>query len=580
MIWKLKEQAPEEFIRNFPEYPFAVLNLLYHRGLKTQAEVDEFFNPDYEQDLHDPFLMLGMKEAVGRIKEAIKKQEKIAIFGDYDADGVCGSVVLKTVLEELGADLSGGVYIPNRLKEGYGLSEASIKKTASEQVKLIITVDCGISGIEEIKLANDLGIDVLVTDHHQVGKILPPAYAIINPWQKNDQYPFKELAGAGVAFKLVQALLKKEKKIKAGWEKWLLDLVALATVADCMPLLGENRTLVRYGLIVLAQTKRLGLQELMKVTQLNPVFKIEKMSTNLDVYSLGFVLAPRLNAAGRIEHADLALDLLLTTDRRQARAMAEKIDNHNRRRQKMTDEIVAEIEAKIKQEVFDKQRPFVIESSKKWSPGIIGLVAGKIADRHCRPAIIFSEANGENLRGSARSIADFNLVEAIGKCKDLLVQFGGHPGAAGLEIKKENLAVFKERINEIAGVELKNKDLSPVMEIDFELGAAEIDWPLFDELIKFEPFGKGNQAPVFLAKNFSISSLRVVGNGSKHLKMELKNTSLPQKVFKAIGFGLMKNGGAGLAVGDKIDLVFEILKDEWRGRRELQLKIIDLKRSG
>jgi len=578
MIWKLKDQAPEKFINSFPEYPSAVLNLLYHRGLKTQAQVDEFFNPDYEGDLHDPFLMLGIREAVKRIKKAIVKQEQIAIFGDYDADGVCGSVVLKTVLEKIGANLRGGVFIPNRLKEGYGLSAEAIKKTVAEGTKIIITVDCGISSIEEIALANKLGVEVLVTDHHQVGRILPAAKIIINPWQVKDRYPFKDLAGAGVVFKLAQALVLESEAVNAGWEKWLLDLVALATVADCMPLLGENRTLVRYGLIVLAQTKRPGLQELMKVARLSPVFEIEKLATNLDAYSLGFVLAPRLNAAGRIEHADLALDLLLTDDREKAKEMAQKINDHNRRRQKMTEEIVTEIESKIKQTIFDKHQPFIVENSKEWSPGIIGLVAGKIADHHYRPTIIFSETEEGTFRGSARSVVGFNIVEAIGQCQELIIEFGGHPGAAGLSLKKENYIEFKEKINKIASAKLLDKDLTPALEIDAELQAEDINWPLFDELTKFEPFGKENEAPIFLARDFIISALRIVGNGSKHLKLELKNKQLPGKIFKAIGFGLVKNNPAEFKAGDSVDLVFEIIKDEWNGRRDLQLRVEDIKK--
>lgn len=579
MIWRIKERVPEEFIRGFPEYSLVVLSLLHHRGLKTQAQIDEFFNPDYEQDLHDSFLMRGIKPAVKRINQAIEKNEKIAIFGDYDADGICGAVILKTVLEKLGADLSGGIHIPNRLKEGYGLNKESIQRAVAAGAKLMITVDCGIAGIEEAILADGLGMDVIITDHHQPGSSLPPARAIINPWQKKDKYPFKELAGAGVAFKLGQALLKDNKDIKSGWEKWLLDLVALATVADCMPLLGENRTLVRYGLIVLAQTKRLGLRALMKTARLKPIFETEKMLTNLDVYSLGFVLAPRLNAAGRIERADLALDLLLTEDGAQAEIMAEKINDYNRLRQKMTDEIAAEIEGRIKMEVFDRRRLCIVAAEAVWSPGIIGLVAGKIADRHQRPAIIFcAAADGRRWRGSARSVAGFNIVAALAQCGDVLIQFGGHAGAAGLEILKENLAIFEERINAIAERELAGRDLTPALEVDFELDANDIAWPLFDELIKFEPFGKGNEAPVFLTRNFFIYSLRVVGNGSKHLKMELKNAACPQKIFKAIGFGLMKNGGADLSIGDKIDAVFEIIKDEWNGRRDLQLKIIDFKK--
>ena len=586
MLWKLKPTVPKEFIDQFPEYPCAVRELLWHRGLNSQEKIDEFFNPDYE-DLHDPFLMLGMKEAIKRLEKAIKKKTKIAIFGDYDADGVCGAVILKTVLEKLGADVSGRIYVPDRVKEGYGLNQDAIKKMAQEKVKLLVTVDCGISETADVDFANSSGIEVIITDHHQPGKKLPKAKAIINPWQAKDKYPFKELAGVGVAFKLAQALLSdkcsviSDKSIPKGWEKWLLDLVALGTVADCVPLLGENRILVKYGLIVLAQTQRAGLQELMKVARLNPIYEIEKLKTNLDTYSLGFVLAPRLNAAGRIDHADLAVDLLLTEDRAAAQEMAQKINDHNRQRQKITEDIVMEIERRIKDEIIDDENnPVIIASDPSWSPGVIGLVAGKIADRYNRPTFIFSAANGNGssrLRGSARSVPDFNLIEAISQCADLLIEFGGHIGAAGLELPAENLEAFKIKINAIAREAFKGKDLTPVLEADLKLQAKDIDWDLFDNLEKLEPFGEGNARPLWLVENLTIVSARVVGNGSKHLKLELKNENLPNKKFKAIGFGLAKNGNANLSFGDKIDIVCELIVDEWNGTRNLQLKIIDIK---
>ncbi|HRY52365.1 MAG TPA: single-stranded-DNA-specific exonuclease RecJ [Candidatus Portnoybacteria bacterium] len=580
MIWQLKPSAPKEFIAQFPEYNPVVLELLSRRGINTQEKIDEFFNPDYEGDLHDPFLMLGMAEAVKRITKAIENKEKIAIFGDYDADGVCGSVLLQATLAELGADISGGIYVPDRVKDGYGLNQEAIKKMKKEGVGLMLTVDCGISEKADIDFANSLGLEVVVTDHHQPGKSLPKAEAIVNPWQKKDKYPFKELAGVGVAFKLAQALIGSSKKTKPGWEKWLLDLVALGTVADCMPLLGENRTLVRYGLIVLAQTQRMGLQELMKVARLNPIYEIEKLKTNLDTYSLGFVLAPRLNAAGRIDHADLAVDLLLTQDRGEAAAMAKKINDHNGRRQKITEDIVKEIERRIAGDLNNEKKPVLFASDPNWSPGVIGLVAGKIADRHNRPAFIFSSASqGQptHLRGSARSVPAFNLIEAISACAELLAEYGGHIGAAGLELEAKNLAAFEEKINQIACQKLKGIDLTPVLEVDAELKPADIDWKLFDNLEKFEPFGKNNERPLWLIKNLEVAGVRVVGNGSKHLKLELKSEQLPKKTFKAIGFGLAGNGNADLAFGDKIDIVCEIIVDEWNGTRNLQLKIVDLK---
>ncbi|TSC53483.1 MAG: single-stranded-DNA-specific exonuclease [Parcubacteria group bacterium LiPW_39] len=580
MIWSLKPKVPEEFIKQFPEYSPEILQLLFNRGLKTQPQIDEFFNPDYEGDLHDPFLMLGASKAVKRIQRAIKKQEKIAIFGDYDCDGICGAVILKTTLEELGANLSGGVYIPDRIIEGYGLNLAAVKKLGEQKVELILTVDCGISDIAEIELANKLGIDVVVIDHHRLGKELPPAKAIIDPWQEKDKYPFKDLAGAGVAFKLVQALIKKLKvkseKVGEGWEKWLLDLVALATVADLVPLVGENRTLVKYGLIVLAQTKRVGLQELMKISRLNPVFEVESLKTNLDTYSLGFILAPRLNAAGRMDHASLALELLVAKERVRAQELAQKINEHNQQRQKLTSEIIEQIEEQNRNILDDKNQSVIVIKDKNWSPGVIGLVAGKIAERYHRPTIIFKEDQVES-RGSARSIPSFNIIEAISQCAEVLGEFGGHPGAAGLSLANKNYEIFREKINQIARAKLKDEDLIPVLEIDLELEPEKITWELLDEIVRFEPCGgERNPYPVFLTKELAVASLRTVGNGSKHLKLELKSDKMPGKIWRAIGFGLA-NGHTALKIGDKIDAVFELMADEWNGTRNLQVKIIDIK---
>jgi single-stranded-DNA-specific exonuclease len=581
MNWNIAPKAPEEFIKKFPEYHPLILQLLYNRGLKTQTAIDEFFNPDYEGDLHDPFLMLGMEKAVKRIFKAIKKKEKIAIFGDYDADGVCGTVILKTVLEALGAKEI-DVFIPNRMLEGYGLNNEAVKKAASQGTNLIITVDCGSTDFGETKLANSLGMEVIITDHHLVSQKLPSAKIIIDPFQKKDKYPFKELSGAGVVFKLTQALISKSRqKFVPGWEKWLLDLVAIATVADCMPLLGENRTLVRYGLIVLAQTQRIGLQELMRVARLSPSFEAETLKTNLDGYSLGFILAPRLNAAGRIHHASLAYELLMSENHVQASEMAQQIDDFNRQRQKITDEIVGQIEQRIKDKLKDKGQPIIIEADKDWSPGVVGLVAGRITDRYHRPAIIFNQKETTS-RGSARSIPALNIVEAIASCADLLKEYGGHAASAGVSLENDKLSLFKERINQYAVSKLSAEDLVPSLTVDSEIQAGDISWEFFDKLINFEPFGQKNPAPTFLFKNLEIVNCRLVGNGLQHLKLELKSENPSAggqgKVFKAIGFRLAKNGNQDLKIGDKIDIIFELILDEWNGNRELQFKIIDIKK--
>lgn len=579
MKWVLRPQPPKEFIKQFPEYEPIVLRLLYNRNLRDQKAIDEFFNPDYREDIHDPFLMFGMEETVARILEAIKGQENIVVFGDYDADGVCGAVILKSALEVLGARAP-EVYLPDRNSEGYGLNLEAVRKITAQKTKLMITIDCGITDFEEIELANSLGLEVIVVDHHLPSQKLPAAKVILNPFQEKDSYPFKELAGAGVAFKLSQGLLKKaERKIKQGWEKWLLDLVALATVADCVPLLGENRTLVRYGLVVLAQTPRLGLRELMKIARLNPTLETGSLKTNLDSYSLGFILAPRLNAAGRLEHAGLAFELLTTQDSKKAKSLAQKIENQNRQRQKITEEIVLEIEKRLCIQDPASDDYVILEKDENWTPGVLGLAAGKIAERYHRPTFIFNQ-QGETLRGSARSIPSLNIVEAMAQCQEFLGEFGGHAGAAGLALPAANFELFRQKINEVARRVLKSEDLVPTLAIDLELEPADISWGFFDDLMRFEPFGEANERPKFLIKDWEVVSLRLVGNGLKHLKLELKSDKMPEKIFKAIGFGLAANGQNGdLKIGDKIDVVSELVADEWNGTRNLQMKIIDINKS-
>jgi len=342
--WKINKKPPMKFLEQFPEYSPLTLQLLWDRGLKTQKAIDEFFNPDYEEDLHNPFLMKGMKKAVSRIKKALKNKEKITIFGDYDADGVCGTAILSEILNSLGTNP--GIFIPNRNKEGYGLNLNAVKKAAANGTNLIITIDCGVTDFEEIKLANKLKMEVIIFDHHEMQEKIPPALVIVDPRQKGEKYPFKELAATGVAFKLAQALLLKPKtrnpkrEIIKGWEKWLLDLVAIATVADLMPLIGENRTLVKYGLIVLAQTKRLGLQELMKKAGIRLKSNSRLPFGNLEAHILGYIIGPRLNAAGRMGHANTAYELLVTKLKEEAENLARRLNEKNQERQKLTVRIV------------------------------------------------------------------------------------------------------------------------------------------------------------------------------------------------------------------------------------------------
>ena len=550
------------FLNKFPEYSRMTLQLLWDRRLKTQKAIDEFFHPDYDEDLHDPFLMKGMKKAVERITKALKNKEKITIFGDYDADGVCGTAILSETLKALGADPD--IYIPDRNKEGYGLNLEAVKEVAAKKTNLIITIDCGITDFEEIKLANKLGMDVVVVDHHKVHDKIPTAVAIVNPCQKGEKYPFRKLAAAGVAFKVAQAILKS--KVPEGFEKWLLDLVAIATVTDIMPLLGENRTLVKYGLVVLAQTKRLGLQELMKAA---------RIKSTLDTYTLGYIIGPRLNAAGRMAHATTAYELLVTKSKQEAETLTRRLNEKNQERQRLTDRIIQEVESRLKSE----KGKLIFQGDKNWPIGIVGLIAGRITDRYYRPAVIFQKTKDKS-KGSARSIPCFNIVEAISECKELLEDFGGHPGAAGFTVPNKNLKKFEQRLLKFANKKIEKEDLIPLLNIDLELEPEELNFEIYEEIQRFAPFGEENPRPLFLMKNLMISNFKAVGNNCSHLKMyltkELKNSKI--KGFQAIGFGL-GDFCDKIKQGDKVDVVSELITDDWNGARKLQLKIVDLKKS-
>ena len=583
MNWHFKEKAPEDFIKKFPEYSPLALQLLYDRNLKTQEQIDEFFNPDYGDDLHDPFLMKGIKEAVREIKKAIKKKKKILIFGDYDADGICSTIILKEALEKLGAQ-NVDFYIPSRNKEGYGLNEEALKAVANKGAQLMITVDCGIAEVENIKLAKSLGIETIIVDHHQCPKKLPKAKVIIDPHQPEDKYPFKDLAAVGVVFKLIQALYL-DAKIEPGSEKWFLDLVALATVADMAPLLGENRTLVKYGLVVLVQTKRAGLIELMKIARISCSLEVidngngkKKHKVNgLDSWTLAFTLAPRINVAARLDSVESAYQLLTTQSEDKAKELAERLEQLNRQRQKMVSDMVQEAEDRLAGKDIPK---VIVEGGENWTTGLIGLIASKIKDKYDRPAFACNLAEDE-VRCSGRSIDGFDLVEAMRKCGSFLIQSGGHPVSAGLVIKKENIEKFKEEINAIADKQLKEENLMPCLEIDKEISLAEACWENYDQIQLFAPFGKDNPSPLFLIRDLEIMETRMVGNNSKHLKLELfgpvKKDNSKMKKIKAIGFGLGEKGYS-LKIGDKLDVVFELLADQWNGTRNLQLKMLDFKK--
>ena len=616
--WLINKKYPVKFGKKFPEFTEVVLQLLWDRNLKTQEQIDEFFNPDYETDLHDPYLMKDMKKTVKRIYEAIEKNEKILVYGDYDVDGITSSAIIINTLTELKSIISKikkekakefiDIYIPNRETEGYGLNKKAIKKAKENKTDLIITVDCGISSAVEIETANKLGIDVIITDHHHPPEKIPKALAVINPKQKNCKYPFKELAGVGVAFKVAQALIFRVTNrdtsegdipecrlqkypyllhITPGFEKWLLDLVVLGTVADCVGLIGENRTLSKYGLLVINKTKRIGLKKLVSTagltTRENGNIQKKKI---IDTTAISFILAPRLNAAGRMDHANTSYELLTTESEKRAGELVGKLEKNNYNRQRLTEKTINEIKSRISKYKSDLPK-IIIESDPEWKIGIVGLVAGKLTDEYARPFLILRESKDESA-GSGRSIPEFNLIETIEKCGDILINFGGHSQAAGLKIKNSNLKKFRKKINSIADEILKEDDLVPFVEIDFEINHEQINWQLIDEIEKFKPFGQENKSPIFVVKKLEVHEVRSVGNGNSHLKLcfktILKNKSV--KYFPAIAFRLgelakeMPDKKPGLRWGDIVDVVFQLEINEWNGNRELQMNVLDLKISG
>ncbi|MEA1965480.1 MAG: single-stranded-DNA-specific exonuclease RecJ, partial [Candidatus Aerophobetes bacterium] len=496
-----------------------LIQLLYNRNI-PEDRVEEFFHPSLK-DLHNPFLMKGMRAATQRILEAISHQEKILIYGDYDVDGITATSLLLLFLREVG--IPGYFYIPHRREEGYGLNNKAVEKIAGKGIDLVITCDCGISSVKEIEYAKTLGLEVIVTDHHQIKESLPPSLAIINPHQPDCPYPFKELAGVGVAFKLVQALAHKILQKNINIQKYL-DLVAMGTIADSVSLRDENRTVVKLGLQCLEKTSSIGLKALMNVANLSG----EKVKEN----NVGFILAPRLNACGRLSLAKKGVKLLLSTSPEEAFNLAEALDKENRERQKMEERMCKEAE-----ELLLKRRKerVIILSKKGWHKGVIGLVASYIREKYFRPAIIFSLDN-KVAKGSARSIPTFSIFDALKKCEDLLISFGGHKMAAGMRASVDNIEKLRKRINELAKGALSPEDLVPSYYIDACVRLDDLNEEFFDKLECFSPYGPGNPSPLLLARKVSIlSPPQTIGR--EGLKMVIGSEKEGGK-FEGIGFGL------------------------------------------
>lgn len=560
--WRVAPAADEEFCKQFPELPKVVLQLLSNRNMMTQTQIDEFLHPDYEHDIHDPFLFRDMRKAVDAIVAAIQSKKKIIVHGDYDADGVCAATLLVTTIEALGGIVD--VFLPDREKDGYGLQVHNIERFAKEMAKLIITADCGISNTKEIDRAKELGMGVIVTDHHtQPLKLPDAAVALIHPHLDGETYPFKDLAGGGVAWKLAAALAKDTRvgPLADGFEKWLLDCAAISTVADMVPLLGESRTMVKYGLIVLQKTRRPGLRALLDLTH----------PKKINATTIGFQIAPRINAAGRMDHSNSAYRLLMSKTPEEAVKYAALLDRQNTDRQHMTEVITEEARNQLK---LQGERPIYFAHSDAWPAGLLGLVAGKLVHEFQRPVIATCLSKGKR-KGSGRSIPQVNLIEALQKNQSYLVAYGGHPQAAGMTIQPQQEKAFEEALAASILESTKNTSLTQYLEVDAEMTLAEVNWELFELLLAFEPFGMKNPRPRFLTKGVRVMEVSCVGNRQQHLRLTVEQNG---QLRKGIGFGL-GDCQEFCRLKEKIDIVYEVDVNEWNGNRELQIKFEDVRKS-
>ncbi|MEA2006889.1 MAG: single-stranded-DNA-specific exonuclease RecJ [Patescibacteria group bacterium] len=565
--WELSNKKVET--KNlFSDLEMATRKILVSRGVDSEKKRKEFLSPDYIRDLHDPFELDEMDKAIDLFLFAKEKGRKVCIYGDYDADGVTSSVLLSDFFSQIGVDSF--CYIPDRNKEGYSLNKGAIDKVLLDGAKMIISVDCGVSSVEEVKYAKQKGVKVIILDHHHVGDVLPNADAIVNPRKRNDRYKEKNLAGVGVVFKFVQAVASKIKDYDLEQLKWFLDLVAIGTVADCMALTGENRTLVKFGLIVLSKTRRTGLKQLFHVGRIS----IDQHSIPSS-QQIGFQIGPRINAAGRMDHASLAFDLLASKENEEskARLLALEIEDKNKRRQKVTEVIVKEVQQKV--EKRSSKPAVIIEASPNWEIGVVGLAAGKIAEKFNVPTILFQEKD-DGLYGSGRSVDDLNLLEIIDKHKDLMKQFGGHAQALGIRLEKEKLGDFQKKIKgEMEKIERKNHGKE--IRIDAEIELEEINNKLVQELSLLEPFGSKNERPKLFSRRLVIKEMRVVGNGEKHLKLWLVDEKSDKRSLECIGFGMAQNF-EGLRIGGKINVVYNLEEDSWNGMKKIQASLIDIER--
>jgi single-stranded-DNA-specific exonuclease len=548
--WHLLPSAPQAYLRA-SSLPLLITQLLYNRGVQTD-EVESFWTIDHRLE-GDPFLLPDMTPAVDRIYKALLSRERIAIYGDFDVDGITATVVLAEGLSWLGGEVV--PYIPDRVDEGHGLNAAAMERLGSQGISLIITVDCGVSNIKEVQEAGKLGMDVVITDHHLPFEVLPPAVAVVDAKRSDSRYPFSNLAAVGVALKLLQALFYRDSR-KAQL-RGLLDLVALGTVDDMVPLVGENRYLVSTGLGVLNNTSRLGLQELIKQAGL----EIGK----IDAGQISHTLGPRLNAAGRTGDALASYHLLTARSLDEAYSLAVQLERRNRQRQKLTTEVLDKVKKQIQ---LKAKLPVIIEGDEEYPVGVIGIVASRLAREFNKPVIIVNLGD-ELCRGSCRSIAEFNISLALEECRDLLVTFGGHPLAAGFAVKRENLAQLEKKLMDLGTSQLSHLDIQPKLTIDAEIPLSTLNSEILNLIQKLAPFGEGNPQPTFLSRGVEVVESHNFGNEGMHLELKLRQNHITWQAFDFNSQQLAEE------IPTHIDIVYQLGKGYWGDEEVLRLNLVD-----
>lgn len=548
---KVEELVEQKHISNL------LAGILVNRGITEEKELEVFLNPT-RKDFYDPFLLPDMEIAVDRIIKAVNNKEKIMIYGDYDADGITSVSVLKKYLNQIG--LETGEYIPNRLNEGYGLNKEAILKIYNMGYKLMVTVDCGISGLEEVEYANTLGIETIITDHHEPAEQLPNAVAVIDAKRKDNIYPFNQLAGVGVVFKLIQAISIKLNLDEKEYLKYL-DLVCIGTISDIVPLVDENRVIAKLGLKLIEQTKNIGLRTLLNIAN----FK------KIDSNAISFGVAPRINACGRMGAQEEALKLFLTEDKQEALKIAKNLVKFNQERQNTEKQIFEDVIQEIEKN-NDKDKKCIVLAKENWHHGIIGIVSSKVTEMYYKPSILIC-LEGDMGKGSGRSVPGFDLYNALSKCNNYIEKFGGHSMAIGISIKKENFEKLKAEIEKCAE-ESNINDIMPIINIDKRINLKDISIEEAKSLELLEPFGEANKMPIFLIQNLKIDSIRALSDG-KHLKLTLKQDNY---IIDAIGFNMGELSKQYL-LGDKVDVVGTIEINTFGNKENIQMNLKDIRKA-